>query len=232
MTRASPFRLIVGLIASWMVAAFVPTHRVARKAPLLVVISSDDVDFDYDVGQGGVRLAQDSAIKIGGSVKTKTGQPEMEELLRYKKLTEVSDVSGVSVLASGRGKEDYRDPGSSTNKEVTTGPHDAVRDALNGMASATGYGSIFLNFLGGDDMQVLETLDATKVMIDKITIDSTTSVAFNSVSHSSVPRDVVTLTVVGVSDETSGASKPSGEVYFLDGKYWTVSADDIQDAVA
>ncbi|KAG7373609.1 hypothetical protein IV203_034333 [Nitzschia inconspicua] len=94
-----------------------------------------------DEGQGGVRLAQESAIKIYGSIKHKPGSADAtaKDLVRYFKLQTVPDAvellqqAGHSILCHGQGVELYKDPGTTTVKEVKYAPDEAVKDALSWM---------------------------------------------------------------------------------------------------
>ncbi|EEC50023.1 predicted protein [Phaeodactylum tricornutum CCAP 1055/1] len=223
-------------------------HRVLTTRTF-AVIKPEEADFNFDVGQGGVRLASESAIKITGTVKHNPGsaEPTVTDLIRYTSLSQVEDKYvqevlskiGAKIVGTGRGKEDYREPGETTDKIVIQSPSDAVRDALMGVGSAMEADKIVINFLGGDDLQVLEVLDAVQMMVLDLDIATKARVQFHSVAHSSVPMSSATITVVslpeGVSlDELSGIEKAvtSGEVYFRDGHWWTTEEENINAAIA
>lgn len=220
---------------------------VTRTTTALGVISADEVDFKFDTGLGGVRLAQESAVKLTGTVKHKPGSatPKVKDLIRYTGLTPVdnSDVlssDSIKIITTGIGKEDYRDPGETTEMVVKLAPLDAVRDSLNAAGSAMEYPRLVINLAGGDDLQVLEVTEAVRLMVLDLDIKTKCDISFNSLSHSSLPRGIATITVVGLVGEESNAgglegaakSVANGEVYFYDEKYWTVSDKDINDAVA
>jgi hypothetical protein len=99
--------------------------------------------------------------------------------------------------------------------------------------------TIVLNFAGGDDAQVLEVLDAVKDIVLDLDVATRAKILFNSISHSTLPPTSSFLTVVGLPDEvTTGGLRnvdravASGEVYFANGKYFTVIEEDINPAIA
>jgi len=214
-------------------------------ASLFSVIKSEDVDFKFDEGAGGVRLAQESVIKITGQVSHAPGkaEPKISDLMRYTSLTAVSesavDSSPVTVLGTGIGVELYKDPGETASADITLAPPDAVRDCLMGVGSALEYDTVHINFCGGNDAQVLEVLAATKEMVLDLDVKTKAKIAFSSISHSSLPEGKSFITVVGLPEDVStGGLKgveralASGEVFFCNGQYWTVTDDDINTAIA
>jgi len=62
-------------------------------------------------------------------------------------------------------------------------------------------------------------------------------VFFNSMNHASMPPTECTVTIVSVGtnqeEDLKGAEAAiaNGEVYFRDGKYWTLNGADINDAL-
>jgi hypothetical protein len=224
--------------------------------PVHVVIRPETVDFDFDVGQGGVRLAEESVIKITGKVTHKPGnaEPNISELLRYTQLTPVNEKMaielmngiGATMLAAGRGMELYKDPGATTEQVILHGPTDAVRDALIGAKSAMQASNIVINFCGGEDAQVLEVLSAVKKMVLDLDVATKAKISFNSISHSTFPLGSSTVTVVAlpVSDESSEPTEKvdgqssaqrafsSGEIYFREGVFYTVLNEHINTAIA
>jgi len=213
------------------------------------VIKSEEIDFDFDVGQGGVRLAMESAIKIAGNVKHKPGnaEPKVSDLLRYTSVTELEEKyvqehlksSGGNVVCTGIGKEFYKDPGETVEKKVVLAPHDAVRDALQAAGATNQAEKVVINFLGGDDLQVLEVLDAVKELVLMLDVNTKCKIRFNSLCHSSLPKESVTLTVVSLPLENAVEDFRArqkaialGEIYFRDGKWYTVIEEDINTAVA
>ena len=231
-----------------------PPETTARAATttsltrLFGVIKADEVDFDFDVGQGGVRLAEECVLKLSGTVKHKPGSAvaTIRDLTRYNKLTSVAESdlpkqdTGFSIITTGRGKELYKNPGQSIDAEVTMSPQDAVRDSLMGAGSAMECSRVVINFAGADDLQVLEVLQAVQEMVLDLDVATRSEICFNSLSHSSLPAEQTFVTVVGFASEDDisgglqGAKKSvaKGEVYFVDGTYWTVSADDLNEQVA
>jgi hypothetical protein len=75
---------------------------------------------------------------------------------------------------------------------------------------------------GFEDLQVLEVMDAVRLMILDLDIASYATVSFHSISHSIFPTGQVKVTVVGLGDNNqarglTGAARAvaSGEVYFM-----------------
>jgi hypothetical protein len=229
--------------------AFVPTTSSGRSAsqPLFEIIRADVVDSEVDPGLGGVRLAQESSIKIRGEVRHKPGNAEARalDLTRYTRLTPVdeSKVLGIlgtvggKILATGQGKELYKDPGESIESVVQLAPFEAVKDAVNSAASAIEEQTIVFNFLGGNDLIIGQVLDATNEAVVNMDIATKAKVFFNSVSDGSIPADVCTVSVVsigGSEDSFTGTEEAisGGEIYAFGGKWFTVDKANINSAVA
>jgi hypothetical protein len=172
------------------------------------VIYADDMDFQFDVGQGGVRLAQESAVKVTGTVQHKPGsaKPKATNLIRYTRLREVPDFDatsssrskfgGATVICTGRGKELYQDPGSMAESVIVLAPFDAARDSLAGAGSAMEAKKVVINFMGGDGLQVLEVLDAIRQLVLMLDVNTKSKIYFNSISHSTCPDGTATVAVV------------------------------------
>ena len=212
------------------------------------VISPDDSDFQFDTGLGGVRLAQESAVKMSGSMKHKGGSATLKfkELVRYFGVQQVADNVvqsvlgnvGGKVICTGRGQELYKDPGSSLETVIVLAPMDAAEDAWKGAMPVPEAEEIVINVLGGDDLQFLEVKDALEKMVPNLAIGKA-KVAFHSLCHASIPLGQATITVVALpadasSNGLSGVEKAvaDGEVYFRDGKWWTVVEDELNPALA
>jgi len=225
------------------------------------VIKWEDTDFEFDVGQGGVRLAEESALQVVGDVKHKPGtaKPQMHEMRRYTKVTEIKeevvrealDGVGGSILTTGTGKEVYRDPGETVEKEVTYAPLDAIRDGLNAAASAMEADHVVINFCGGDELQVLEVLDAVEQLVLMLDVNTKCKIDFTSLCHPSFePSTSASVTVVAIpqpkeaGDDDGGEAENlkivshteravmKGHVYCWDGKCYTVVEDDVNTATA
>jgi hypothetical protein len=218
-----------------------PRSNIVRQSSALFDrIRVDDVDFSFDVGQGGVRLAEESVIEIIGTVKHKPGeaQASMKDIKRYLKMTP-ADVSGAAIIATGVGKEQYSDPGETTEFSITYAPMEAVKDAFNRAGSAMDYDEIHINFLGCKDLQTFEVLQASEHLVLSLDIKTKAKVSFSSLSQNDVPEDVVIVTVVGLKEEQpldglAGAKKgvAQGKLYMdQDGKAWTVTEEEIHPAL-
>ena len=235
------------------VTAFVPKSRGRFENhlgwELNEVIKGDifDTEAPFDAGAGGVRLAQESAIKVIGSVKHKPGKAEAKpsSLLRYKdlqvvdgaKVKQVLDNVGSAVLASGQGVELYKDPGQTTEKVILYAPVEAAKDAFSAAASAIESEELVFNFLGGDDLIMQEVMDAASELVINMDIATKAKISYNSLCHKSIPLGTCTVTVVSVGSGETGDFKgvdksiASGEVYLRDGAYYTVDEADIDTAL-
>jgi hypothetical protein len=227
-----------------------PSHanRVS-KSQLNEMIMGEDVDAEpVDLGMGGVRLAEESAIKLKGEVKHKPGTADAQpmELLRYNKLTSVDETkakevlqkTGSSIICTGQGVELYKDPGTAVEKSVNYAPMEAIKDAFAGAGPAIECKELVFNFLGGDDLMLGEVLSATNELVVMLDINTKAKISFNSLCFKSVPEGTCAVTVVSVGDgneeESTGFEKSiaAGEVYARDGQWWTVEEADINTALA
>ena len=222
---------------------YCPTQQPTESSLLKAVIRGDDLDLDIiDWSQGGVGLAEASVIKIIGTIQHSPGKanPTPTDMIRYTGVREVSsDKLNGRIVCTGRGVELYKDPGEGTAKEVTLAPLDAVRDSMQGMGTTQDAAKVVINFLGGDDLQMREVLDACEQMVLNLDVKTGAKISFNSIAYKDFPADQAWLTVVDlpeVSDaqDLRGEEKAlaEGEIYFFDGKYYTVIKEDITTAVA
>jgi len=231
---------------------FVPTHMGARSnlLPLRDTIDGQEGEPEplFYEGDGGVRLAQESAIKITGEVSHKPGQADAQpmELLRYTALNKVEESTvksvmektGSKIIYSGQGVEEYRDPGTSLETNLFLSPTEAIKNAFSGTASAIESESLVFNFLGGDDLMMGEVLDAAKEMVLMMDVDTKAKIHFNSLCHESIPCGTCAVTVVsrgsGDYEGSDGVEKSiaSGEVYLRDGSWMTVKESEINTALA
>mmetsp|Transcript_19819 Transcript_19819/g.30624 ORF Transcript_19819/g.30624 Transcript_19819/m.30624 type:complete len:255 (-) Transcript_19819:46-810(-) len=220
----------------------------SSTSQLANIIRADAEDFTFDQGQGGVRLAVESAIKILGDVKHAPGSAstEVNNLLRYTKVSEVDDSVvksvmskvGSTLICTGKGEELYKDPGETSLEEIRLGPNEAIKDALVSAGSVSETGNMVINFLGGDDLMFDEVVNALTDLILDLSPPTKCKVSFNSLCHTSFPNGSATVTVLSTQGESKesmkGAEKAvaSGEVYFRDGKWYTVAEEDINEVVA
>jgi hypothetical protein len=244
--------ILLAVTISAPARAFTVKAQVTKRASpskstssLFDVIRSSELDNAVDEGEGGVRLAMESAIKIIGTVEHKPGSatPKPSNLLRYTQVQQVSEDqvkdAPIRIVCTGRGKELYKDPGETTIKEVTYAPLDAVRDALNAAGSTQDAEALVINFLGGDDLQVLEVLEAAQELVLDLDVKTSAKISFNSLCYKTFPLEQATLTLVALSGGKDGEapsrgvakSLAAGEVYFQDGKYYTVVEEDKTDAL-
>jgi hypothetical protein len=242
--------LIVAAALSATTQAFTVTslRRTATSTSSLSdVIRAAELDNVIDDGEGGVKLARESAIKIIGVVDHKPGsaKPKPSKLLRYTQVQEVSEdqvkAAAIRIVCTGRGTEFYKDPGETTIKDVTYAPLDAVRNALNAAGSTQDADTLVLNFLGGDDLQMMEVLEAAEKLVLDLDVKTSAKISFNSLCYKIFPLEKATLSVVALTGGKDGGETPllrgvakslaAGEVYFFDGMYYTVTEEDKTDAV-
>jgi hypothetical protein len=241
--------IVILLAAPWCNYAFTPMpNGVAKRADIWklgggVIRGEGENKEEFDRGQGGVRLAQESVIKITGTVKHTPGSADAEpmDLMRYNNLkkveeSHVNDVLkkiGASIICKGAGKELYKDPGQDTIKEVRLSPSEAIKDALKEAGSAMQAQKLVFNFLGGDDLMMKEICDATNDLVLQLDVATKAKIAFNSICHMSVPSGSCSVTVVAMGeengDELEGADKSvaNGEVYYRDGNWFTVEESEM-----
>lgn len=211
-----------------------------------------------DMGQGGVRLAQESAILIAGQVKHAPGEAKAlpKELKRYTQLTklQLDDLPSMlqqqfqnSILCHGQGVELYQDPGDTVEKIVKYGPDEAVKDSLLSAASAMASTKLVYNVLGGDDLILGQVQEALQSLTLNLDIPTKCTIEWNSLCHSTIPSGTCTVTVVNMGtttttsdDATATVTAPSngiekalaaGQVYLRDGVYYTVVESDINPAL-
>jgi len=151
--------------------------------------------------------------------------------------------SGVTLICTGTGKEMYKDPGSATEAEITFAPVEAARNALSSTPSASlsNAKAVVLNFVGGDELILNEVLEGAVELIDGLDIgDDGCMVNFNSLCHSSFPVNMASVTVVATKGEAASGgdegegvagSVGGGEMYFQQGKWWTVVKEDVNSAL-
>lgn len=244
------------VIASSQAAAFVPrlatspsnSDVVGKGSELYEVIRGDAIDTPtFDTGAGGVRLAKENAIKITAEVRHKPGSAESRamDLKRYTQLSKVEESqikeilgkSGGKIIATGKGSELYKDPGESLEAVVKLAPMEAIKDAVNGAASAIEEKELVVNFLGGDDLILGEVLDATNELVVMMDIATKAKISVNSLSHNSIPMGSCSVCVVSVGETPSAVSGveesvSAGEVYYRDGVWYTVDKANINTAIA
>ena len=223
---------------------------------LKAIIEAESIDGTYDEGLGGVRLAEESAIVMKGTVKG--NGPMFTELMRYTKVTELKryvktasveeniipsilEDAGVSLICTGSGTELYKDPGEGTERIVILAPTDAAEKAL---ASRTNVPlntvkKFVINFIGGDDLMTHEVVDGVQRIVQGLAIPSTTKVAFHSLCHADFPLEKASVTVLALNGEATALpsseimeSVGKGEVYFHEGKWWTTLKENINYEVA
>mmetsp|Transcript_37172 Transcript_37172/g.54372 ORF Transcript_37172/g.54372 Transcript_37172/m.54372 type:complete len:258 (-) Transcript_37172:41-814(-) len=252
--------ILLLLSATQCVTAFVPpspwgSSAISQRTTALKdIIKGEEVGgSDFDEGQGGVRLAMESAIKITGTLEKSSSSPpkilDIANPTRYTKMTEFNmddikatmESSGVTLICTGTGKEMYKDPGSAIEAEITFAPVEAARSALSSTPSASlsNAKNVVLNFVGGDELILNEVLEGAVELIDGLDIGDGLMVNLNSLCHSSFPVDMASVTVVATKGEAASGdegegvagSVGGGEMYFQQGKWWTVVKEDVNSAL-
>lgn len=196
-----------------------------RKTHLYGYIEADSVDEELDPKAGGIGLAMDNAIIISGSVDGK-GVAVARQIQHYSKVIPLDDsnMQDIKVLCKGEGIEIYKDPGEATIKSITLAPISAVENALMD-AVQVGLESnekMFVNFSGGDDLMLHEVLDGVQQMVEGLKVASGGDVEFRSLCEPSFPMEKC-----GVAAMVVGKTWSNGQVFFNEGKWYTVSEDDM-----
>lgn len=236
--------------------SFIIDKATQRSTKLYEVITGTKDEELIDEGRGGVRLANENAIKLFGSNSKKNkskGFPEVTGLNLYSKMTsfdfekdenvqKIVSSCGISLIGCGVGNELYQDPGSTSEKNIVYAPSAAVKDVLSSiskdsMSSISKAKKLVLNFLGGDDLKTMEVLVGMSSLLDELEVDtSKMGIEFNSLSFNTFPEEVCTVTVVAVgNDSDEGSSDRSelekcianGEMYFHSGNWWAVQESDL-----
>ena len=199
-------------------------------------IQQDEEIIDFQ--QGGVRLALEQVVVVDATIHPDT-EPELLGLQRYTTWKEVpQDMLMGTVVATGRGLELYADPGTTTIKSVQYAPHEAMKDAMTSAGSAIDFDTIHINFCGGDDLQVIEVLEACQTFVMNGNVNPKANVFLHSLSCKELTMGEATVTIIGMKDQASnneaiaaltGAAKTvsQGQVYWANGKYWTVDEENI-----
>lgn len=138
---------------------------------------------------------KDNAIVIYGSIESSTAKAN--EIKHFSKVSEISssDDKIKSVLAVGKGKEIYQDPGMSTEKYIVLAPLQAAEQAIQNMGSISSkHQNYCITFSGGDDLMVHEVLEAAEMINSKL---SKTKVKFASLCSPDFELDTCEIAIVG-----------------------------------
>lgn len=195
------------------------------RTQLYGFIEADSVDEELDPKAGGIGLAMDNSIIISGSVDSK-GVAVARGIQHYSKVLPLAESSmqDIKVLCKGDGVEIYKDPGETTIKSITLAPISAVENALMD-ALQVGLESnqkMYVNFAGGDDLMLHEVLDGVQQMVEGLKVASGGNVQFRSLCEPSFPMEKC-----GVAAMIVGKTSSDGHIYFNEGKWYTVSEDDL-----
>lgn len=200
---------------------------------------------------GGVGLAKRCAIKITGTAKKgeKCDADVLKDLVRYEKMYELNEAEaksamdkfGCTLVCNGMGKELYYFPDDSArveDKVIKLCPDEAVKDALASQSnvSISDAKYITINFLGGDDLIYGEVKQACDFLVEQLDIPDKAKIKFNSISYTDFEEGTCAVTVVANGSQSSGSegfqeSISKGEVYIYDGKWFTVTKDDITTSI-
>lgn len=223
--------------------------RNAPQTSLLDVIQGEAIEsVALDENLGGVGLAKRCAIKISGTSE-KGGSAEadlLENLVRYEKMQSLSEDQGKSMMekygctlvANGMGKELYYFPDDSAryeDKVIKLAPDEAAKDALAKAGEIGDAKHIVLNFLGGDDLIYGEVRDACDFLVQELDVPAGVKITFNSISFTEFEEGTCSVTVLasnGISSFVEGIDESiaKGEAYVYNGKWYTVTKEDITAA--
>jgi len=182
-----------------------------------------------DPGLPPVKQAQESVSILFGNVEINGDEinPVSNDLKLYSKLTPLPSPSALKgkVLCKGTGIEVYREPGSSTERDVTLSPTDAVENALSSIEANSAGAKVQISFVGGDDLMVHEVIEGVAIMTSGLNLKSSIDVEFRSLCHESFPLEKCCVVALDVDKDADG------EIYWHDDKWWTVSEDDFTPTI-
>lgn len=151
----------------------------------------------------------------------------------YSKLTQVTDATmeDGSLVAVGRGKEVYQDPGMSTEKYIVLAPLEAAQEVMKDLQSKKvniGKASKWIvTFTGGEDLMVNEVLEAVQMIQEGLSRKGEEpKMEFSSVSSNQFPVDICEIAVF-VSSEKNGKDIPY--IYTNNNQWYTLSEQDYID---
>ena len=228
-----------------------------KHTHLYTFIEADSVDDIPEPNPRGVGRAMENAIILSGNVDSK-GVAFAQDIEHYRKVIpwngDVGDSSsssssisgtkeethnpkrGMKVLCKGEGVEIYKDPGETTVKSITLAPISAVENALKSsvlqvdrMESGE---KMLITFSGGDDLMVHEVLEGVQNLVQELKETSSSSssswssdgkVQFRSLCEPSFPMEKCGVAAMIVGNDSDG------HVYYNEGKWYTVSQEDLVD---
>jgi cell division GTPase FtsZ len=124
------------------------------------------------------------------------------------------------------------------DKVVKLCPDEAAKDALSSQSkvSISDAKFITINFLGGDDLIYGEVKQACDFLVEQLDIPDKAKIKFNSISYTDFEKGTCAVTVVASGSQSSGSdgfeeSIAKGEVYIYNGKWFTVTKDDITTSI-
>lgn len=160
----------------------------------------------------------DNVIVIYGSIESSTAKAN--EIKHFSKVTEIPSTSdeSKSVLAVGKGKEIYQDPGMSTEKYIVLAPLEAAEQVLQKLDSdASKQQNYYITFTGGEDLMVHEVLEAAEMINSKL---SKGNVKFASLCSPDFEPDTCEIAIV-VNEKDDDSF-----VFTNNGKWFTLKEDD------
>jgi len=200
-------------------------------------IKEDDPTVDF--GRCGVKLAEDTVVRMSGFVSSGSAADwkTLDNVLKLTTVTADESTAAVTIVASAASVEDYKDPGTGTVKEVIYAPNECAKACMDQVSESTA-ARIVVNVAGGDDLQVSEVLEA----VLKVSSGFKGDVTWNSLSFKEFALGQATMVVVAMDykivvkqqddgdDEVAPLSGlAAGELYMQDGKYLTIDEKDIID---
>lgn len=161
---------------------------------------------------------KDNAIVLYGSIESSTAKAN--EIKHFSKVSEISssDNKVKSVLAVGKGKEIYQDPGMSTEKYIVLAPLQAAEQAIQNLESnSSKHKNYCITFSGGDDLMVHEVLEAAEMINSKL---SKNKVKFASLCSPDFESDTCEIAIVGSEKDDESF------VFTNNGKWFTLNEED------
>lgn len=225
--------ILLGSIEAFMQLPL--SHPTIKTTKLQGYIAADSTDEEVDWTLGGVGLAQNNAIVMIGKVDKK-GEVTATDMTRYTELSTFDENNlgkkGISVVCKGEGIELYQDPGLGTQTTIVLAPLEAISNALDAVdkpVASKDAKKILINFAGGDDLMVHEVLEGVRRLSSSLSFPKDQAIEFRSLCHNSFPVEKCSVVVLSV----AGGSGPVNEnVYWHEGKWWTLLEENLNESVA
>jgi hypothetical protein len=190
---------------------------------------SEEIDF----GRCGVKLAEETIVRMTGSIRPNDKTVEWDTLDNIRKTIGLnpsetfssSDYQNIlCVLGSASAVEEYKDPGTGIKKEVIYAPQECfeqLRSKLDSLSAihflneekSSKY-DLVVNVAGGNDLQVYQAMKTVEEIYTTPVGRAAHQVVWNSISYVDFPQGHASLVLVAVnsSKKNSNNDKVSSNV--------------------